>query len=414
MAEDVTRVEIGFDGGLIVITKIAPKEWTALESALAGGVGCRPVQPATTRRPTTSTSPRSATSSTRRTSDGWASERSTTRRGGIPGSTGWWARTRAPATTACLWVAIGVVCGRPVRVAATVWGTLAVNYAVKSGVRRERPAELRATLVPAPASPSFPSSHAAMSTAAAIVLCAVRPRLAPVWVGMAAAMAGAGCTPACTIPATSPPGSRWGPSPAPSARPSDGRGRGRPGRPAELRQVDPVQRAHRRRRRRGAAHVLDDRDGDRRRRRARSPARGARPHLGRRARSCRRRCRWSTSPGSSAARRTARAWAISSWAASAPPMRSCTWCAVSTTTPSPIPSGRVDPLDDAETVELELAFADLAAIERRAERVAQGRQARRAGRGRRAGGARRAARVARGGPAGAHVAGRDPGRRSTC
>jgi GTP-binding protein YchF len=33
------------------------------------------------------------------------------------------------------------------------------------------------------------------------------------------------------------------------------------------------------------------------------------------------------------------------------------------------PSGRVDPLDDAETVELELAFADLAAIERRAERV---------------------------------------------
>ena len=35
------------------------------------------------------------------------------------------------------------------------------------------------------------------------------------------------------------------------------------------------------------------------------------------------------------------------------------------------PSGRVDPLDDAETVELELAFADLAAIERRAERVAR-------------------------------------------
>jgi ribosome-binding ATPase len=35
------------------------------------------------------------------------------------------------------------------------------------------------------------------------------------------------------------------------------------------------------------------------------------------------------------------------------------------------PAGRVDPLDDAETVELELAFADLAAIERRAERVAK-------------------------------------------
>jgi ribosome-binding ATPase len=36
------------------------------------------------------------------------------------------------------------------------------------------------------------------------------------------------------------------------------------------------------------------------------------------------------------------------------------------------PAGRIDPLDDAETVELELAFADLAGIERRAERVAKG------------------------------------------
>ncbi len=33
------------------------------------------------------------------------------------------------------------------------------------------------------------------------------------------------------------------------------------------------------------------------------------------------------------------------------------------------PAGRIDPLEDAETVELELIFADLAAIERRAERV---------------------------------------------
>jgi undecaprenyl-diphosphatase len=76
-----------------------------------------------------------------------------------------------------------------VRVAATVWGTLAVNYAVKSVVRRERPADAAAALVRAPASSSFPSSHAAMSTAAAIALCAARPRLAPVWVGMAAVMA---------------------------------------------------------------------------------------------------------------------------------------------------------------------------------------------------------------------------------
>ena len=39
MAADVTRVEIGFDGGLIVITKIAAKEWDALAAALQSGSG---------------------------------------------------------------------------------------------------------------------------------------------------------------------------------------------------------------------------------------------------------------------------------------------------------------------------------------------------------------------------------------
>ncbi len=39
MASDVTRVEIGFDGGLIVITKIAAKEWDALEGTLKAGKG---------------------------------------------------------------------------------------------------------------------------------------------------------------------------------------------------------------------------------------------------------------------------------------------------------------------------------------------------------------------------------------
>jgi decaprenylphosphoryl-5-phosphoribose phosphatase len=77
-----------------------------------------------------------------------------------------------------------------VRTAAAVWGTLAVNYAVKLGVRRERPLDRAAgTLVPAPSSPSFPSSHAAMSAAAAVVLCSERPRLAVLWVALAAAMA---------------------------------------------------------------------------------------------------------------------------------------------------------------------------------------------------------------------------------
>jgi hypothetical protein len=39
MADDVSRVEIGFDGGLIVITKIAAKEWAGLEAALKAGKG---------------------------------------------------------------------------------------------------------------------------------------------------------------------------------------------------------------------------------------------------------------------------------------------------------------------------------------------------------------------------------------
>ena len=89
-----------------------------------------------------------------------------------------------------LWVAIGLGSGRPVKVAATVWGTLGVNFAVKQTVRRERPAAAGpGPLVPAPPSFSFPSSHAAMSIAAAIVLSSLRPRLAPMWAVMAAAMA---------------------------------------------------------------------------------------------------------------------------------------------------------------------------------------------------------------------------------
>lgn len=78
------------------------------------------------------------------------------------------------------WVLVGALAGAPVRVAATVWGTLGANYAVKRAVRRERPAAADA-LIELPSSPSFPSSHAAMSVAAAIALSDVRPGLAPAW-----------------------------------------------------------------------------------------------------------------------------------------------------------------------------------------------------------------------------------------
>ena len=55
-------------------------------------------------------------------------------------------------------------------------GTLGVNYAVKLAVGRERPASADA-LIPLPSSSSFPSSHAAMSVAAAFALARARPEL---------------------------------------------------------------------------------------------------------------------------------------------------------------------------------------------------------------------------------------------
>jgi membrane-associated phospholipid phosphatase len=86
------------------------------------------------------------------------------------------------------WVAVGALAGAPARVAATVWGTLGVNYAVKLAAGRERPAA-RDALISLPSSSSFPSSHAAMSVAAAFALTHARPELAPLWWTAAAAMA---------------------------------------------------------------------------------------------------------------------------------------------------------------------------------------------------------------------------------
>jgi membrane-associated phospholipid phosphatase len=86
------------------------------------------------------------------------------------------------------WVVVGAICGAPVRVAATVWGTLGLNYAVKLAVGRERPAPADA-MISLPSSSSFPSSHAAMSIAAAFALSRAQPDLAPVWWTAAVAMA---------------------------------------------------------------------------------------------------------------------------------------------------------------------------------------------------------------------------------
>jgi undecaprenyl-diphosphatase len=85
------------------------------------------------------------------------------------------------------WVAIGLLNPRPLRTAAAVWSTLAANYGVKLVARRDRPSEAGAMTMH-PRSSSFPSSHAAMSAAAAVVLSDARPSLAPLWGALAAAM----------------------------------------------------------------------------------------------------------------------------------------------------------------------------------------------------------------------------------
>ena len=97
-----------------------------------------------------------------------------------------------------LWVAGGVVVAIATRhwsaipaAAGVAWVTLGLNYALKRGVRRERPLERRgrAPLIVAPATPSFPSSHAAMASAGAIVLSVYAPAAWPLFATLAVLMA---------------------------------------------------------------------------------------------------------------------------------------------------------------------------------------------------------------------------------
>jgi membrane-associated phospholipid phosphatase len=76
-------------------------------------------------------------------------------------------------------------------VAALVWLTLALNYGIKRLVGRERPRSRggREPLIRAPASPSFPSSHAAMAAAGAVALTAYAPVVAPLFATLAILMA---------------------------------------------------------------------------------------------------------------------------------------------------------------------------------------------------------------------------------
>ncbi len=96
------------------------------------------------------------------------------------------------------WVVAGVVLalalGRPwraVAVAALIWATLGLNYAIKHLLRRERPplGGPVEPLIGAPTSPSFPSSHAAMSAAAVFGLSELVPEAWPLFATLAVLMA---------------------------------------------------------------------------------------------------------------------------------------------------------------------------------------------------------------------------------
>jgi membrane-associated phospholipid phosphatase len=97
-----------------------------------------------------------------------------------------------------LWIACGVVVGLVTHrhwaiplIAGLVWITLGLNYAIKRVIRRERPRARagRAPLIRAPASPSFPSSHAAMAGAGALALSAYAPVASPLFATLAVLMA---------------------------------------------------------------------------------------------------------------------------------------------------------------------------------------------------------------------------------
>jgi undecaprenyl-diphosphatase len=97
-----------------------------------------------------------------------------------------------------LWVVAGAVVGIATQrwwaiplVAGVVWVTLGLNYALKRGVRRQRPLERRGRppLIVAPATPSFPSSHAAMAAAGAVALSVYAPALWPLFATLAVLMA---------------------------------------------------------------------------------------------------------------------------------------------------------------------------------------------------------------------------------
>ena len=140
-------------------------------------------------------------------------------------------------------------------------------------------------------------------------------------------------------------------------------------RPAQRRQVHPLQRPDQGRHRGRELPVLHHR-AERRHRRAARPAprrswrRSSSPSA-----SSRRSSSSSTSPAWSPARPRAKASATSSSPTSARPTRSSTSCAASRTTNVIHVAGKVDPVADIEVIQTELCLADLATVEKSAARA---------------------------------------------
>ena len=86
------------------------------------------------------------------------------------------------------WLAAGLAVGQAWAVAAALMVSAVVSGLLKHHWRRQRPKGV-SVLVRCPRTTSFPSGHAATAAAAACVLIAVAPQLAPLWISMAALMA---------------------------------------------------------------------------------------------------------------------------------------------------------------------------------------------------------------------------------
>jgi len=89
-----------------------------------------------------------------------------------------------------LWIALGAMLDHPQRVTLTLVATMLVCESIKQVARRERPAMVRVErLIGVQKTTSFPSGHAASAMAAAVLLTAFAPHLAPIWFGLASLMA---------------------------------------------------------------------------------------------------------------------------------------------------------------------------------------------------------------------------------